>query len=474
MKTTKRILAAVLAIASAFSIVGCSKGDKGDSSYEPLIDVPDTEDIEAIADGEDKNIVWLSYFDINPAKGTPEPRADLTLFQQKGGTIEYRRTTSLKKYDALAEQVLGGNIPDMFFYEQKMTFPCNVVQGMFQPIDEIVDFDAALWADVKDTAEQYSINGKHYVAPIDFGALSIITYEKSFIEDNGLDDPYALYQQGDWNWDTMMSIMKDWVALGSEENPHYGINGWFQPFIFQSTGKTLINYDETSKKYTSNLNDADLERAANYMYDIGKNDLHFPEWLGQASDAFKKNVLFYAMGPWATTGSHSPTESDDWAVVPIPKDPNNDDYILGFDTTAYMWVKGSTKNAAMKCWFECAKIVNTQEEYKALTKEKFKVENPNWSEQAYDMVYNEVLSNKFVRLSDPGYGISPDLSNDDAALNDSKEAIVAYMYSSVLKSDVDTGAQFTWTQLRSSYQTKIQSELDTFNTTYANFIANDK
>ena len=473
MKKTKRILAAVLAIACAFSVVGCSSKDN-DSTYKPQIEVPDTEDISAIPEGSDKNIVWLSYFDINPGKGTPEPRADLQLFEQKGGTIEYRRTTSMKKFDALAEQVLGGDVPDMFFYEQGMTFPCNVVKGMFKPIDDIVDFDAPLWADVKDTAEQYTINGNHYVAPIEFVALSVITYEQSFIEDNGLDDPLTLYQQGNWNWDSMMSIMKDWVALGSEENPHYGINGWFQPFMFYSTGKTLINYDDTVKKYTSNINDADLERAANYIYDIGKNNLYFPDWLGQASDAFDKNILFYAMGQWASVGSHTPKDTDNWVIVPLPKDPNNDDYVVNLDTTAYMWVNGSTKADAMKCWFECSKIVNTQEEYKALAKEKFKVENPNWSEQAYDMVFDEILSNKFVRLNDPSFSITDTLSNNDSADNAYKQAIVAYMYSSVLKSDEDTGAQYTWTQLRSSYANLIQSELDTFNTTYANFLANEK
>ncbi|NLZ46776.1 MAG: ABC transporter substrate-binding protein [Clostridiales bacterium] len=472
MKTTKKILAALLAVACAFSTVGCSK-DGNNSSYEPVIEVPDTEDISAIPDDADKNIVLLSYFDINPGAGTPEKRADLQLFEQKGGTIEYKRTTSLKKYDALAEQVLGGTAPDMFFYEQKMSFPCNVVQGMFQPIDSIVDFDSGLWADVKETSEQYAINGKHYVAPVDFGALSVITYDQNNIDNNGLDDPYQLYLEGKWDWDAMMSIMKEWSAAGSAENLNYGINGWFQPFIFHSTGKTLITYDDASKKYSSNLNDADLERAANYLYEIGKNNLYYPDWVGQASDAFQKNVLFYAMGSWASTGSHSPKEGDNWVVVPIPKDPNSDDYYVSLDVTAYMWVKGSTKSDAMKCWFECAKIVNTQEEYKALTKEKFKVENPNWSEEAYNMAFNEVVSNKFVRLNDPGYGISSDLSNDDAATNDSKEAIVAYMYSSVLKADVDSGAQFTWTQLRASYSNKIQSELDEFNNTFSNFMAKD-
>ena len=380
----------------------------------------------------------------------------------------------MKKYDALAEQVLGGTPPDMFPFDTGMVFPCNVVQGMFQPIDSIVDFDSGLWADVKETSEQYALNGKHYVAPINFTPLSVITYEQSTIDNNGLDDPYSLYLQGKWDWDAMMNIMTEWSATGTAEKPHYGINGWFQPFIFHSTGETLIKYDDATKTYTSNINNANLERAANYLYEIGKNGLYYPDWLGQASDAFEKDILFYAMGTWASVGSHTPTESDNWVVVPIPKDPNNDQYILSPDVSAYMWVKGSDKTDAMKCWFECAKIVTTDEGYKAISKEKFKIENPYWSESAYDMAYNEIISNKFIRLGDPGYGITTTLSNNDAAENASKEAIVAYMYSSVLKSDDETGAQFTWTQLRGTYASKIQNELDEFNKTFADFLAEDK
>jgi multiple sugar transport system substrate-binding protein len=84
------------------------------------------------------------------------------------------------------------------------------------------------------------------------------------------------------------------------------------------------------------------------------------------------------------------------------------------------------------------------------------------------MAYNEVVSDKYVQLIDPGYGISTALSDDDAALNDTKEAIIPYLYSSVMKED-ENGAQYTWTQLRESYSTTVESELKTFNEAYHAF-----
>lgn len=85
------------------------------------------------------------------------------------------------------------------------------------------------------------------------------------------------------------------------------------------------------------------------------------------------------------------------------------------------------------------------------------------------MAYSELSSSNWVQLIDPGYGISTTLSNDDAAANDTKEAVVAYMYSSVMKTD-DDGAQYTWTQLRETYSGTIDSELKTFNEEYKKFI----
>jgi multiple sugar transport system substrate-binding protein len=157
-------------------------------------------------------------------------------------------------------------------------------------------------------------------------------------------------------------------------------------------------------------------------------------------------------------------------MVPIPADPNADANYTSVEINAYLWVKGSTKSEAMKCWLECAKLVNTDESYKEISKEKFFTTNPYWTEEMYQIAYEELSSDNWTQLIDPGYGISITLSNDDAATNDTKEAIVSYMYSSVMKTD-ENGSQYTWTQLRETYKTTIDSELKTFNEEYKKFLA---
>lgn len=471
MKKSKRIIAAAIALVSALGMAACggSSSDTQSSSYVDKVEVQATDEIDAIPDDADKEIEWFSYFDINPTKAANEKRTDLTLFESKGGKIKYSQTSSMTKYDQLASRLMSADPPDMFWYEARMTFPANCIKDMFQPIDSIVDFDTPLWSDVKDTAEQFSMNGEHYVAPTKYLPMTVLTYDKSMIEAAQLDDPYELYQDGEWNWNTWYDMMDEYCSGASADEERYGINGWFAPFIFQGTGKSLINYDSENSEYVSNLYDADFEKAADLLYNISKNGMYYFDWIGQSSDAFKKNILFYAMGPWASIDTHTPKDGEEWGMVPVPKNADTDEYYMGLDINAYMWVKGSTKSDAMKCWMECAKLVNTDQSYKDTEKQKFMENNPNWTEDMYDLVYDELVSDKFTFTFEPGNGISTTLSDDNAATNDTKEAVISLLYSSVLRTD-ENGAQYTWTQLRESYSSTIESELKTFNAEYKKYI----
>ena len=480
MKIYKKLLAAAAAFALAGAMASCGStsnsagstaaGDDEDlASYEDKVVVEDTEEVEAIPEGEDSELEWLSYFDINPSKNSKEKRVDLDLFEKKGGKIKYTPTTSMQKYDQLAARLLSNDAPDLFWFEQKMTYPVYCVKGMFQPIDEVVDFDSDLWKDMKDLGEQFKLGDKHFVAPIAISPLSVMTYNKEFIEANALDDPYDIYMDGDWTWNEWYRLMQEFCEGGSPEDERFGVNGWFGAFFFQSTGKTLIQYDAEKDEYVSNITDPDFDRAASVLYDVQKNGMYYGDWIGSATDCFKKNILFYGMGTWAV----SPKEGDNWGIVPMPRDPNSDKNYTTIDITAYMWVKGSKKSAAVKTWYECARIAATDPQYTDAGKEKFFVTQPYWTEEMYEMANVEPISDKYIKVVDPGYGISTELSNDDAATNPTKEAVIPYMYSSVMKTD-DDGKQYTWTQLREMYSSTIDSNLKDFNEEYHKFLEENK
>lgn len=473
-----RIIAAAAAAVIAAGTAGCGKSDessvKQSDSFAEKVDVfendakggeSEFDKLEELS-GEEGELEWLSYYDLNPTRSQPEKSTNLALFEKKGGKIIYAQTSSMKKYDDLATRLMANDPPDMFAYEQKMTFPANCVKEMFQPIDDAIDLNDPMWADVKDTAEDFTLGGKHYVLPIAYGALSILTYNKDVIEAESFEDPYDLYMAGEWDWNTWYDMMEEYCEGASADEDRYGVNGWFAPFIFQSTGKTLINYNAENDEYEANLFDPDLERAADLLYDIQKKGYYYSDWVGSASDAFKKNILFYGMGDWAVT----PKEGDKWGIVPMPRDPNRDEQYTTVSINAFMWVRGSEKDKAYRLWNQCAKMAQSDPEFKEIGKKKFFENKPYWSEEMYQITYEEVTSERFIKLNDPGYGISTALSDDDAATNDSKEAIIPFMYSSVMKSD-ENGKQYTWAKLRETYKPTIDSELKTFNDSYHSFIS---
>lgn len=477
----KKLMALCMSMLMCVSVAACGSSDSSSSSHVDQIEVPslptaDEDDenaltVSGIPEGEATELEWLSYFDLNSENGS-ETSTEMALFNNFGGTVKYTRTTSMNKYEKLANRLMSNDPPDMFWYEKKMTFPVNCLQNMFQPVDPIVNFDDPLWVGVKDTAQQFSIDGNHYVAPITFNITSLLTYDADRIEDLGADDPYELYLKDEWDWNAMEEIMQMWVSNAPADEPRYGVNGWFHSFIFQTTGETLIQFNPETGEYENNIYSANLERAANWLYNISKDGLVETTWYGSCKEAFNAGILFYSMGPWASTGTgNGPTDSDNWKNVLIPRDPNTDDYYMAIDTSAYMWVYGSKKNAAMKCWLECCRMACVDDGYVDISRQKFFVNTPNWTDEMYELAYNPLQNDKITVIYDPGYGISSMLSDDDAATNDSKEAVIPYMYSSVSKADED-GSQFTWASLRDEYNNTINSELAIFNEKLANFDVN--
>ena len=464
----KRIAAFLTAIISVGAAVGCSSSSSDSTVSEvEKVDVEDTDLIDDIPEDAESTILWMGTYDLNPGEDE-DKSVEMTLFNNKGGTVEYSQVLDSEKFDQLAAAILAQqNVPDIFKYEW-LAFPCQVVKDMYQPIDELVDFESDLWADTKDVADQFVLGGDHYVAPISFTVGTLIMYDYDVVVSNGLDDPYELYLEGEWDWDAWTDMMDTFCSSATGDEIRYGINGWFQTQIIQQTGKTMVNYDQETNTFTSNLDDPDIERAENLLYDIGKKGYVNTEWTGNANNTLSDGLtLFYCMGTWAMTGNNGPSEGDDWRVVPVPSDPNTDEKYMTSDMLAYMWVKGSDKSEAVKTWYECCRVAATDETYLENAKQKFLNANPNWTEEMYQ-VYIDASSTEYTQIFDYGYGISGTMSDDNS--NEDGNCITRKLYEYTNKTD-DDGHQYTWSELRESYSATVETELNEINEAIQEFLA---
>lgn len=461
----KKYAAGLLAVTMVFGFAGCgsdsSESKAADDSFEATenIDVADAESIAAIPEGAEGTIVYLGENDLNPTKSNPEKSAELQLFESKGGSIQFNQTSNADRFDNLATAITSNqNVPDIFKYEW-LAFPSQVVKDMYQPIDSIVDFDSALWSGAKATADQFVLNGNHYVAPLGYQASAMLCYSEDTIDAEGLDSPYELYLNGEWTWSAWKDIMSDYVEAAPADTERYGVNGFFRAHFIQQTGKTLVNYDPETNSYTNNLLDPDIEKGEQFLYDMMKQGLILNGWIGGAQECFNQNCLFYAMGDWAYTGNSGPKEGDNWAIVPIPAYDDNPQKITTSDMTAYMWVKGTDKSDAVKCWFECCRVVKTDPQYEQTNYDKFMENNPYWTDEMYG-VRQDVVSDDYFMAFDYAYGVSSALG--DSKQFDGNQCLVDALYGEASTID-DEGNQTTWTQVREKYTSTVDSELKNLN-----------
>ena len=135
------------------------------------------------------------------------------------------------------------------------------------------------------------------------------------------------------------------------------------------------------------------------------------------------------------------------------------DKVKELEKTAFMWVKGSTRSEAVKCWFECVRASKTDPKYEQTNKDKFMENNPNWTDEMYD-VKMDVVSDDYLMLFDYAYGISSALG--DRKQFDGNQCLVDALYSDASNVN-EEGVQSTWTQVREKYSATVDSEIKELN-----------
>lgn len=458
-KTSSKILAGILAAASLASLAACSDSSSGGGDTTPTetttsktewtgdnIEVTTAEDsIKSELDTQGKTLKWMGFYDLNPTNDQPERSTELALFEDNyGAKIEYVPTTNSTQFDDLATAILGGQSPDIFVYDWR-AFPYDISKGQYQAIDSVVDWEDPMWADVKEQADMFVYNGEHYVAPFGYGFndFQILMYNKSVIEENGFDDPYELYQKGEWDWDVFVSMMKDFKG---DDEDRYGIAGWWANAFVYTSGDTMVTYD--GEKYTNNLYSAQVEKAQHVIEDIWKNTLVKRGWVGGESAFTTGDTLFYSMGTWAYNAAAESMPNDVIQIVPFPKDPDSDTYYMNKRIFSHMWVKGSTNADCVKAWFDVNRLVNYEEQYKEITKQKFLSNNSGWSEEMYDLVMTYYDDDKFKLAYDYGYGISQYMNTE----------VMPLLYEGIVNEQFES-----WVQAREQVMTIVDSEIAVYN-----------
>lgn len=430
MKNIKAFISALLITAMSLSMFACdSKEEKSEVKYDKDLESSVREEINQTAtndplltgDLENKTIKWMATWDINPDATGKNVPIELAVFQERyGGEVEYHQVTFDNRYEKLAEAINSGEGIDFFSAGDMDAFPKGAVRGMFTPIDDYIDFSSPLWEDVQEVNDSVMWNNSHYMAIVQStGDNCAVIYNRKTVQEAGLDDPAELYANGEWTWDTFQSMLEEYVDT---DNQRFGIDGWWYEFALMSTtGVPPIGIE--NGKLINNLGDPSMERVQNWIYDlyttnciaIGVGDYGWddkPEYIGEGK------LLFYPCGLYKfyTTPDKWQAEfGEDAFFVPMPKDPEADEYYVPVGMDSYVFVKGGQNPEGVAKYLDCKRYVLINEDIRAIADQQM-IDDYGWTEEMVEM------KNSMQELADenPFFDISKGVSTDCGSLLDAQ------------------------------------------------------
>lgn len=362
---------------------------------------------------ENKTIKWLSDWDINPSYNGENKSAEVVAFEEKyGGNIEWIKCTYEDRYEQLAKLINSGEGIDFFYAGNMDAFPRGTVRGMFVPVDDYIDFSLPLWQDVQEVNDSLIWQDSHYCTVLQTtGDKTVCVYNRKTIQEAGFTDPAELYANGEWDWNAFQNMLN---SFADNENQRYGLDGWWFEFgLMETTG--IVPVSVSNGKLVNNIGSEAMERVQNFLYNLSQTDciaicsddygwdVH-PEYIGEGK------LLFYPVGLYEF---YKPAEEwksmfgEDVFFVPMPKDPNADEYYIPVGMEGYMLVKGGQNPEGTAKFFECKRFALLDKETKSAADRQFKSDY-GWTDEMVEMQRSlQELADKNPVL-DVSVGVSAD------------------------------------------------------------------
>ena len=467
----KKLFALCLIVIMLFAFVGCGKEKR------QIIKLTlSTEDSEAIlaaagimlpdaetAAGAGTTVKYFSWYDSFHNYGEDEVinTGYWTFSEKYGSEVEWIECEWGKRFDDLANLVLASKSPD-FYPGESNTFPISPIKGIFQPVDDYIDYDDPLWSGMKEFVYDYfSIKGRPYIIATDNAFGNICIYNRRVMEEWGFDDPAELYANDEWTWDVFEETCYE---FSDPDENRYALDGWYySPAFMRCTGETIVVYNTETQRYEANVDNPSLERAATLLYDLSKNQTVYPWWSnnwslrnGVDGGGMKEGeLLYYVGGTWLITGPVADI-SNVWGdvsqgevmFVPLPRDPQGDGtYYMEANPAGYCIVKGAQNPEGVALLASC---------------DRFKVIDPTVvriDRRQLEEVY--LWSDEMLEMWDTCY----ELSISGKAIISYNEGLDSKL-SSVVSAYENNGHiqdSQTWAQLRETNDERLDYYIDELN-----------
>lgn len=212
--------------------------------------------------------------------------------------------------------------------------------GYLEPLDDIKDlrlhdstWDPVYSEATKVNGKTYGVNWNTWYHRLPSAMSNLVYFNKRILNDKNLEDPYALMEKGEWNWENFRSIARK--AIDSK-NGVYGISSMDSTLAgsaVRSNGVREIVQDKNGK-YVFGLTDERTYEALNFVSDIINVDKSYDpdaydgrvsgiEW----TDTLKKfcdggSLFFVYHSDFLLYSGFLDSMEDDYGVITFPKGPS--------------------------------------------------------------------------------------------------------------------------------------------------------
>lgn len=255
--------------------------------------------------------------------------------------IEFNTVHYSELADNYMTRLMSGDSEwDVWFVQNRIAYYPLVSQGALLPVENIVggDYWERLSARDQFTADVTAYKGVKYIwnVSVDYDDsllpplehhIQVFYYNKDMFEREGLPDPYQLYREGEWNWETAGNLAR---SLTKDTNGDGQIDQWglslitdwcVYPFLL-ANGAEIVIYDETTGRYIYNVNTREAENALRQL----------AEWYGEGlmrgnRNQFMQGTIGMLQDYLSRAASINANMNEAYGIVPIPQGPDVDSVI---------------------------------------------------------------------------------------------------------------------------------------------------
>ena len=395
--------------------------DSADSSNDTVSASKSVKDV--IGDIKvDTKVKFLGWYDLNNSNvadtykelfGVPEkiPSGYEKIKYRKsssGSTADEEPFVSIKvsnyseRYFDLAKLIQSDDSPDAFPCESM--FPYYSIDHdsnlLFAPVDDIIDFSLAEFAQYEQAQKKTTIGRSNFAPVYDAKLSEYLWYKTSTIKENGLEDPWELYEKDEWTWSKFIEMSEKFT---DKEKEKYAIDGYSADiYLWTTTGVPLVGLNDG--KLVGNFRNEKILKAMDFVRQFAttQKGYRYPRevvnnWSPSYTEWANGNTLFYNDGSWRYDETwqlyknKNNWNDDEISFVPFPRCDDEQTYYQSIIINSFMFPKGSKNAEGYKSLIYAGSLANSDKEQKNIARQNAKSEY-GWTDRLLD---------RMDRINDP-------------------------------------------------------------------------